>query len=99
VAAFFMLAGLFAGAPAVASGVCMPRESLVKELSDKYSEAPIVIAPTNVGVLLEVFASPGGATWTLAITRPDGISCIIMVGENWRKAVPKVVKAPVEYAI
>jgi len=34
------------------------------------------------GSLVELYTSENG-TWTLMLTRPDGVSCLIAAGQNW----------------
>ena len=36
---------------------------------------------TNGG-LVELYTSDTG-TWTLMLTQPDGVSCLIAAGQNW----------------
>jgi hypothetical protein len=36
---------------------------------------------TNGG-LVELYTSENG-TWTLMLSQPDGVSCLIAAGENW----------------
>ena len=34
------------------------------------------------GSILEVLASKDGS-WTISVTRPDGMSCVVAAGEAW----------------
>lgn len=79
------LTGLVAVSPASAQGrvVCGARDALVAALARAYGELPRVRALTAGGALLEVFVAPGGATWIIVITAPDGRSCIASAGEAW----------------
>ena len=43
--------------------------------------------------LVEVFASNNGTSWTIVVTRPDGLSCIVAVGEDW-ETLPNPVSQP-----
>ena len=45
---------------------------------------------TESGAVLEVLASTVGS-WTILITRPDGVSCVVTSGEAW-DTVPLPVK-------
>jgi hypothetical protein len=45
------------------------------------------------GHLVEVFASNDGTSWTIVVTRPDGWSCIVAVGEDW-EMLPNPVTRP-----
>jgi len=41
------------------------------------------MALTSDGRLLEVTKSDDGATWSILITTPKGISCLVAAGGNW----------------
>ena len=83
-AAFFMLAG-----PAVAQLVCNERAKLLELLAKRYQEAPIAAGVTNTGGLVEILTDPKGHTWTIIVTSPQGISCLVAAGEDWRGIIPK----------
>jgi len=50
--------------------------------------APVAIALTSAGAVIEVLASRDGATWTLITTAPTGIACIAQTGEYWQPLAP-----------
>jgi hypothetical protein len=79
----------FGAAPADAQSKCKARDSVIKLLGDKYQEAPVAIGVTSNGKLVEVLSSDTGETWTILITSPEGVSCLVAAGEGWREA-PKV---------
>lgn len=70
--------------PAPAQGPCDLRESVVRLLSKKYQEAPVASGITNQGSLVEVLTDARGGTWTIIITSPQGMSCLVFSGESWR---------------
>jgi hypothetical protein len=35
---------------------------------------------------LELFVREDGASWTLAITMPDGAACVVDAGHDWQGA-------------
>ena len=87
-AALFMLAS-----PALALHPCGPRSVFIEWLWDQYAETPVEQGLTNPNnQLLELFMSKDGGTWTLLLTLPDGQSCIMGVGKDWRAVAPKLVK-------
>lgn len=59
---------------------CAPRDRVLERLSTTYGEVrqSIGLAPNN-GVF-EVFASPASGTWTITMTRPDGLTCLVASG-------------------
>ena len=36
------------------------------------------------GWLVEVFASEDGRSWTILVSRPSGISCVMGSGQDWQ---------------
>lgn len=63
---------------------CFKRSDLVVYLADQFKETPSVVAMTDAGMLLEVFASKRGATWTMAVTTPAGLTCLMATGQDWQ---------------
>ena len=52
--------------------------------SDKYREAPVAVGVTHNGGLIEVLSTGEGQTWSIIITSPQGMSCLVAAGEGWR---------------
>lgn len=73
--------------PAFGQGTqCAPRAEIVKGLADGYGERPVNAGLANAGNVIEIFASEGGATWTLTVTTPQGVTCVLTAGEAWQPA-------------
>lgn len=68
--------------PAIAQTACGAHADIVKQLGDRYRERPIAAGLSSQGAIMEVFASKEGSTWTLVLTRPDGVSCLVATGES-----------------
>lgn len=68
-----------------AQPVCMPHDELTKQLYAKFAEAPTANAIANNGALVELFATRDRSSWTLAMTRPGGMSCVLVAGEEWNR--------------
>lgn len=83
IAITILLIALFPVAQADAQAVCDRRETIVAQLTTKYSEAQVAIGIAANGDLMEVYANPDGG-WTLMHSRPDGMTCMIAVGTNWQ---------------
>lgn len=73
-----------AAAPAVAQPQCDQRESVLKVLQQKYKEAPVALGVTHNGGLVEVLSTGNGTTWSIIVTTPEGMSCLVAAGEGWR---------------
>lgn len=65
------------------SAPCAPRESIVTQLESKYGETRRGAGLQNRGAVTEVFANLETGTWTILVTRPDGVSCAVAAGEAW----------------
>lgn len=68
---------------------CRKRTELLAHLEKKFQEAPVARGVADSGVLLEVFSSPDGETWTAALTMPNGITCLIASGKSWEN-IPRM---------
>lgn len=77
------LTALAAAYPAQAQNKCGARPDLVRELAQSYEERSIGIGWDNRGGVVEVFSSSDGATWTIVVTLPNGMSCLIAAGQHW----------------
>ena len=62
---------------------CVPRAEGVGELRGKHEEAAQSMGVASNGLLMEMWASPNKGTWTITVTGPDGVMCLIMSGEGW----------------
>ena len=67
------------GAPA-----CAERGQILAFLDRNFEEKPTAVGVTADGQLLEVLSNPSGS-WTLVLTEPGGISCMIFSGQGWRQ--------------
>ena len=63
---------------------CGERDKVLDQLAQKYQEAPVAIGVTTTGGLIEVLTAAKGETWTIIVTTPQGMSCMVAAGEGWR---------------
>jgi hypothetical protein len=70
---------------AAAQPQCNDRKQVLDLLAQKYKEAPVASGVTNNGGLVEVLTDTKGGTWTIIVTTPQGVSCLVAAGEGWRK--------------
>ncbi len=68
-----------------AQPVCMPHDELTEQLYATFAEAPAANAIANNGALVELFTTRDRSSWTLAMTRPGGMSCVLVAGEAWNR--------------
>lgn len=69
-------------APAQGSS-CGPRDEVVATLLDRYGENFSGGGLQGERAVYEVWTSDEVGTWTILLTRPDGISCIMASGTDW----------------
>ena len=75
-----------AAAPSPRQGadiVCMDRQALVAALARRHGERQRALGVTPGGAALELWAAPDGATWTLLLTVPGGLACLLAAGDDW----------------
>lgn len=68
---------------------CDTRADVLALLAQKYKEAPIAFGVTNNGGLVEVLTDEHGTTWTIIVTSPEGVTCLVAAGEGWRDITPE----------
>ncbi|MEM7224645.1 MAG: hypothetical protein AAF495_16820 [Pseudomonadota bacterium] len=68
---------------ALAQTQCNDRDSVIALLASKYKEQPVALGVTNTGGLVEVLSTDKGDTWTIIVTTPQGLSCLVAAGEGW----------------
>lgn len=79
-----VLLGAASGAPAE-TRQCDTRQNVLGKLARTYKEAPVAVGVTSTGGLVEVLATGDGDTWTIIVSEPNGLSCLVAAGEGWRK--------------
>ena len=72
------------GTAAAAQPQCDQRDNVLQLLSKKYKESPVAVGVTNNGGLVEVLSTNQGSTWSIIVTTPNGMSCLVAAGEGWR---------------
>lgn len=70
-----------------APAICRARDGLLTQLEQKYGEVPVAIGVAG-GALVELLSTEDGMTWTIILTSPQGVSCLIASGEGWRPLTP-----------
>ncbi|MBM2575104.1 hypothetical protein JQC91_02195 [Jannaschia sp. Os4] len=70
-------------APA-APDACGPRAAVVARLAERFGETRRALGLARAGIM-EIFASDETGTWTVALTMPDGRTCLIASGRHWEE--------------
>jgi hypothetical protein len=89
--AMLLLAGAaFMAHPAAAQQAGVPHAEVIKALGDRYAEESVGLGIAQNGGVIELFTSKDGATWTIVLTMPNGLSRVIATGESWMQITPLV---------
>jgi hypothetical protein len=67
---------------------CAARDEIVREITQHFKEMPEATGVTPQGMLLEVYVSEA-RSWTILMTTPQGMACIVAVGEHWEREFRK----------
>lgn len=76
--------------PAFGQASCADREVVVKMLADDYGESIQSIGIGQNGSVIEVYANEETGTWTVLLTRPNGITCLMASGHAYEYVSEKV---------
>ena len=63
---------------------CAKRDMIVERLASKYGESRQSAGLNQNNGMVEVFASDETGTWTILVTMPNGISCLMAAGKAWQ---------------
>ena len=68
---------------------CANREQITANLATKFGEHHIAGGLQSATQMIEVWSSPETGSFTILLTRPNGISCIMSSGKYWDSFDPK----------
>ncbi len=89
------IASLLVAPAGAQQAVCGDRNEIVSRLESGYQESNTGIGLSATGGLIELYTSEKG-TWTLMLTQPNGVSCLIAAGDNWENVDrPKTASQPI----
>lgn len=72
-----------------AQSSCADRSDVTERLSVKYGEKFAGGGLRNSDSIFEVWKSDETGSWTIIMTMPNGKSCIMAAGTDWRGALPE----------
>lgn len=81
------LAGLAATptpSPAQTGAQCAERSRVVDILAQKFGETRRSIGIATNNTVMEVYASAETGTWTVAVTMPNGVTCLMASGQGYQ---------------
>ena len=62
---------------------CAKREAVLDRLAERYGESRQSIGMAPQGRVIEVFASLETGTWTITVTLPSGVTCLVASGQSY----------------
>ena len=74
---------LRAGAATAQGRACGPRDAVVERLATKYGESRQSMGLGANNAVMEVFASSETGTWTITVTMPNGMMCLVASGQAY----------------
>ncbi len=84
-----VLAVLLAPSLAAAQSLCGDRGALLRHLERNFGERPVAMGvAADGGAVLELVMTPSGSSWTVLMTLPSGLSCVVATGEHWQAVAP-----------
>lgn len=62
---------------------CGNRDAVVAELAGRYGETRRGIGIAANDTVMEIFAAETTGTWTITVTLPQGVTCLVASGTNF----------------
>ncbi|MBB3711896.1 MAG: hypothetical protein ACU0E9_00965 [Limimaricola soesokkakensis] len=79
-----LLFGMAATAPPALAQGCAPRDHIVERLKEGYAESLAGAGlQASAMAMLEVWSNPESGSFTVLLTNPDGVSCILSHGSDY----------------
>ena len=69
---------------------CTDRSSALSHLSKNYQEQPVAMGLASSGGVVEVLTNDKGSSWSIIVTLPTGVTCLVASGEGWEALHPIV---------
>lgn len=73
---------------------CAPRAEVLDLLEKRYSETLRAIGMTRGQAVMELYASDDDGSWTLLMTLPNGLACMMGAGTAFEALVAPVKGSP-----
>ncbi|GFE63277.1 hypothetical protein [Litoreibacter roseus] len=76
---------------------CADRAVVLKKLSGQYGETRRSMGLAANNGIIEMHASDNTGTWTITVTRPDGVTCLLAAGNSFEQIeeqLPAALGAP-----
>lgn len=84
-----LAAGVLMIAPQIASAQqsqnCAPRDHVIARLASGYGEVRQSIGLGSNNAVIETYASPETGSWTITVTMPGGMTCLVASGQAFER--------------
>ncbi|NOD92741.1 hypothetical protein GS636_08090 [Ruegeria sp. HKCCD4884] len=64
---------------------CAPREDVLTRLHETYGETRRGLGLARQGAVMELFASSESGSWTITVTLPNGVTCLVTSGQAYEE--------------
>jgi hypothetical protein len=72
---------------------CAPRDAVLERLASSYGETRQSIGLGTNNAVVETFASLETGSWTIVVTQPSGISCLVASGQAFEPVTEELKSA------
>ncbi len=70
---------------AAKAGNCADRDIVIARLAEGYGESRQSVGLGTNSAVIETFASLETGTWTITVTTPEGITCLVASGQAFER--------------
>ena len=83
-----LIFGMAATAPPglAQQNACAARDSVTDKLRVQFEEQQTGLGLQSPTKLVELWTAPDSGSWTILLTLPNGISCVLATGQYWTTA-------------
>jgi hypothetical protein len=64
---------------------CADHAAVIERLAENYGESRQSIGLSGNNSMIEVFASMDTGSWTITITQPGGLTCLVAAGQSFQQ--------------
>ena len=64
---------------------CGPRDAVIDRLAQGYGETRQSMGLGSNNAVIEVFASDETGSWTITVTQPNGLTCLVASGQGFEQ--------------
>jgi len=69
---------------------CGPRDRILGVLAERYGETRRSVGLGNGNQVLEMFASTETGSWTVIVTSPSGLTCLLASGQSYEEVAEEL---------